>query len=92
MTSEGRVDLDLLESLLSSKTRVVAFNHVSNALGTINPVRDIVRLVRDRTSAIIVCDGAQGVPHLRVGLRPARVSISTLSAATRCAGRWELAG
>ena len=66
MTADGRLDLDCLAGLLSKKTKVVAFNHVSNALGTINPVREIVRLVRDRTDALIVCDGAQGVPHLRV--------------------------
>jgi len=66
MTSDGRLDLDCLASLLSRKTRVVAFNHVSNALGTINPVKEIVSLVREKTDALIVCDGAQGVPHLRV--------------------------
>ena len=66
LTSDGRLDLDCLASLLSRKTRVVAFNHVSNALGTINPVKEIVSLVREKTDALIVCDGAQGVPHLRV--------------------------
>jgi cysteine desulfurase/selenocysteine lyase len=70
LTSDGRLDLDCFESLLSARTRVVAFNHVSNALGTINPVREITALVRRRAgrNAIIVCDGAQSVPHLRVAL------------------------
>jgi cysteine desulfurase/selenocysteine lyase len=45
LTSDGRLDLDCFESLLSSRTKVVAINHVSNALGTINPVADIVRIV-----------------------------------------------
>lgn len=66
ITADGRLDLDCLSKLLSPKTKVVAFNHVSNALGTINPVKDIVALVRERSDALIVCDGAQGVPHLRV--------------------------
>lgn len=66
LTSDGRIDLDSLRSRLSSRTRVVAFNHVSNAIGTINPVAEIVRLVRELTDAIIVCDGAQAVPHLKV--------------------------
>ncbi len=66
MTGDGRIDLDLLASLLTRKTKVVAFNHVSNALGTVNPVREIVSLVHDKTDAVIVCDGAQGVPHLQV--------------------------
>jgi cysteine desulfurase/selenocysteine lyase len=70
LTSDGRLDLHCLESLLSRWTRVIAFNHVSNALGTINPVAEIVRLVRESTAceAIIVCDGAQSAPHLRVAL------------------------
>lgn len=70
ITSDGRLDLDRLSSLLTPRTRVVAFNHVSNALGTINPVADIARLVREGAArdAIIVCDGAQSAPHLRVAL------------------------
>jgi cysteine desulfurase/selenocysteine lyase len=70
LTSDGRLDLDCLASLLSSRTRVVAFNHVSNALGTINPVSEIARLVRQRVArdTIIVCDGAQSAPHLPVDL------------------------
>lgn len=67
LTSDGRLDLDHFRSLLSAKTRVVAINHVSNALGTINPVAELVGMVRQNSSAIVVCDGAQGVPHLRVG-------------------------
>ena len=66
LTSDGRLDLDCLSGLINGKTRAVCFNHVSNALGTINPVHEIVRLVRERSSAVIVCDGAQGTPHLRV--------------------------
>ena len=68
LTSDGRVDLDHLASLLSPKTRVVCFPHVSNALGTINPVEQIAALARERSAgrALVVCDGAQGVPHLPV--------------------------
>lgn len=66
LTADGRLDLDSFESLLSARTRIVAFNHVSNALGTINPVADIVRMVHANTGAIIVCDGAQSAPHFRV--------------------------
>src|SRR5438105_8855847 len=66
LTAEGRLDLDCFDSLLNKRTRVVAFNQVSNALGTINPVSEIVKAVRSRTNAIIVCDGAQSAPHLPV--------------------------
>ena len=66
LTSDGRMDLDCLKSILSPRTKIVAFNHVSNALGTINPVREIVRIVREGSDAILVCDGAQSAPHLPV--------------------------
>ncbi|MDP9176206.1 MAG: SufS family cysteine desulfurase [Gemmatimonadota bacterium] len=66
LTSDGRIDLDRLRSLLTHRTRVVAFSHVSNALGTVNPVREIVEMVRRQTDALIVVDGAQSAPHLRV--------------------------
>jgi cysteine desulfurase/selenocysteine lyase len=69
LTPQGEIDLDRLRKLLGAKTKVVAFSHVSNALGTINPVREIVGLVRDRApAAVIACDGAQSVPHMRVQL------------------------
>lgn len=67
ITADGRIDLDQLQATLGPKTRVVAFSHVSNALGTINPVADILALVKERAPhAITVCDGAQSAPHLRV--------------------------
>ena len=66
LTPAGEMDLDCLASLLGARTRVVAFNHVSNALGTINPVQQIAALVRERCGAIIVCDGAQSAPHFPV--------------------------
>ena len=67
LTADGRLDLDCLSGLITAKTKIVAINHVSNALGTINPVEEIVRIARNRSDAVVVCDGAQGVPHLRVG-------------------------
>ncbi len=66
LTPDGKIDLDFLSELLNERTRIVAFNHVSNAIGTINPVDEIVRLVREKTDAIVVCDGAQSAPHFPV--------------------------
>jgi cysteine desulfurase / selenocysteine lyase len=66
LTDTGELDLDCLTSLLTTRTRIVAFSHVSNALGTINPVREIAALVRKRCDAIVVCDGAQSAPHIPV--------------------------
>ncbi len=64
LTDDGRIDLDQLTDLLGPRTKIVALSHVSNALGTINPVREIGRRVRERTAAVYVLDGAQGAPHL----------------------------
>src|SRR5665647_203741 len=84
ITREGRLDLDCFAGLLSPKTKIVAFGHVSNALGTINPVKQLVAMVRERTDAIIVCDGAQGVPHLRVGFDDLGVDFYAFSGHKMC--------
>jgi len=61
----GEVDLEAFEKLLSPRTRMVAVTHVSNALGTINPVKRMVEMAHRRGAPVLV-DGAQAVPHLRV--------------------------
>jgi len=65
VTEHGLIDLDDMRAQVTPKTKLIAFNHVSNALGTINPVADIVALAK-AVGAITVCDGAQAVPHLPV--------------------------
>lgn len=65
-TADQRLDLDQLRGMLGARTKVVAFAHVSNAVGTIHPVREIAALVREHSPALVVCDGAQGAPHLAV--------------------------
>jgi cysteine desulfurase/selenocysteine lyase len=51
--------------LITSKTKLVAFTHISNTLGTINPVKEIIRTIRKLSRATILVDGAQAVPHLQ---------------------------
>jgi cysteine desulfurase / selenocysteine lyase len=65
LTPDGRIDLAHLATLLDERVKVLSFPHVSNALGTINPVAELVRMARS-VGAITVCDGAQAVPHLAV--------------------------
>ena len=65
---QGRLRLDQLEELLSDRTRLVALNHISNALGTINPVADVVEMAK-RVGARVLVDGAQGAPHLPVDVQ-----------------------
>ncbi len=85
LTADGRIDLGALGGMLGTRTRVVAFPHVSNALGTVNPVREIVRMVRDRAPhALIVCDGAQGAPHLPVDFDSLGVDFYAFSGHKMC--------
>ena len=65
--ADGMLDLAALDRLLTARTRVVAFTHVSNVLGTVTPVVDIVRRARS-VNAITVVDGAQAAPHMRVDM------------------------
>jgi cysteine desulfurase/selenocysteine lyase len=68
VTDDGLLDLDDFEKLLSSRTKVVAVAHVSNVLGTINPVAEIAARAHE-VGAIVVCDGAQAVPHIPVDVQ-----------------------
>jgi cysteine desulfurase/selenocysteine lyase len=64
----GELLLDEYEKLLTPRTRLVSLVHVSNALGTINPLQPIIRLAR-RQGVPVLVDGAQAVPHLKVDVR-----------------------
>ncbi len=64
----GEVDLAAFERLLSSRTRIVSVAHVSNALGTVNPVRRMSELAH-AAGAVILVDGAQAAPHLAIDVR-----------------------
>jgi cysteine desulfurase / selenocysteine lyase len=68
LTADGRIDVEHFGSLINPRTKVVAFGHVSNALGTINPVAELVAIVRGASDAIVVVDGAQAAPHLPLAL------------------------
>jgi cysteine desulfurase/selenocysteine lyase len=83
LTSDHRVDLDALRTLVGPRTKVLAFSHVSNALGTVNPVDQIAAIGR-AVGALIVCDGAQGAPHLRVGFDTLDVDFYAFSGHKMC--------
>lgn len=68
MTDEGRIDLDHLKSLIDSRTRLVAFTHASNVLGTINPAKEITDICHER-GALTIIDGTQAVPHMPVNVK-----------------------
>ncbi|MCL5272854.1 MAG: cysteine desulfurase, partial [Gammaproteobacteria bacterium] len=64
---DGSIDLDVYQQLFSARTRLVAVSHVSNAMGTINPVREMILTAKEHEVPVLV-DGAQAVPHLPVDL------------------------
>ena len=68
MDEQGRLMLNGLPELLTDRTRMVAVSHISNALGTVNPVREIADLAK-RVGALVLVDGAQAVPHRRVDVQ-----------------------
>lgn len=68
MTDQGELDLSTFDDLLTSKTKVMAIGHVSNALGTINPVKDMIVKAHAKNIPVLV-DGAQAVPHMAVDVQ-----------------------
>jgi cysteine desulfurase/selenocysteine lyase len=78
VTDEGRLDLSSLEGLLSERTKVFAFTHVSNVLGTINPVRELVDAAR-AVGAVTVLDACQSAPHLALDVADLGVDFAAFS-------------
>lgn len=68
VTEVGELDLDAYQKLLSGKTKVVAVNHASNSLGTINPVKEIIALAH-QVGAVVLVDGAQASAHLQIDVQ-----------------------
>jgi SufS family cysteine desulfurase len=68
VTQSGELDMEDFDRLLNERTRIVAIGHVSNALGTVNPIEDIISRAHS-TGAIVVVDGAQAVAHMPVDVQ-----------------------
>ena len=69
MDENGILQLDFLDENLSEKTKIVSLNQVSNALGVINPIEEIIAKTRANSNAMIVIDGAQSVPHFKIDVQ-----------------------
>lgn len=68
INEEGIIPESEIKEKISNKTRLVAITHVSNVLGTINPVKDIIKVAHDN-GAVVVVDGSQSVPHMKVNVK-----------------------
>ncbi|MBV6452152.1 MAG: Cysteine desulfurase SufS [Anaerolineales bacterium] len=83
VTENGLLDLDAYKTLLSRTPKLVAFTHMSNVLGTINPAADIIRMAHE-VGAITLVDGAQSVPHLKVDMQALDADFYAFSAHKMC--------
>jgi len=83
MHQDGMLKLEELDGLLSDKTRMVFVNHVSNALGSINPIKTIIQKAHD-VGAKVLIDGAQAAPHIQADVQELDVDFYTVSAHKMC--------
>jgi cysteine desulfurase/selenocysteine lyase len=65
---KGEIDLEMLERMISEKTKIITVTHISNVLGTILPVKEIVKLAHSRSVPVII-DGAQAIPHMGIDVQ-----------------------
>ena len=83
MTDNGTLDMHAYKELLNKKTKLVFVNHVSNALGTINPIEEIINKAHKVGAAVLV-DGAQACGHIKPNLKKLNVDFYTVSAHKLC--------
>ncbi len=79
MTASGEWDIDYAQKELGSKAKIVAFNYVSNALGTINPIHELIALAKN-AGAYVVVDGAQAVGHFDINVQALKFDFFLFSA------------
>lgn len=78
MTEQGELDMEAYKSLLNPKTKIVAVNYVSNALGTINPVKKIIDLAHEQNIPVLI-DAAQAVQHIKIDVQELDVDFLVFS-------------
>ena len=83
MNEEGELLMDAYDTLLSDKTKLVFCNHVSNALGTVNPIKKIIDAAH-KVGAAVLIDGAQAAPHIKADVQALDVDFYTVSAHKLC--------
>lgn len=83
VTENGLLDLETYKTLLSRTPKLVAFTHMSNVLGTINPAAEIIRLAHE-AGAVTLVDGAQSVPHFKVDVQQLDADFYAFSAHKMC--------
>lgn len=83
MDQNGMLQMDKFDSILSEKTKLVFVNHVSNALGTVNPIKEIIRKAHNEGAAVLI-DGAQAAPHIKADVQELDADFYTVSGHKMC--------
>jgi len=78
VNDRGELIMEEYQKLLSPKTRIVSVNHVSNALGTVNPIKEITRLAHEAGAKVLI-DGAQSTPHMKIDVQDIDCDFYTFS-------------
>ncbi len=78
LTETGELDLDALEKLITDKTKILALTHISNVLGTVNPLKEIIALAHNHNVPVVV-DGSQATPHTKIDLQDLKADFYVFS-------------
>ena len=83
INEEGEMIMSEFDKLLTDKTKIVSINHISNALGTINPIREVITKAHAKGIPVLI-DGAQAIPHLKIDVQELDVDFYTFSGHKMC--------
>ncbi|MEC1595778.1 cysteine desulfurase SufS [Bacillus spizizenii] len=83
LQEDGTISLENVRKTVTSNTKIVAVSHVSNVLGTINPIKDMAKIAHDN-GAVIVVDGAQSTPHMKIDVQDLDCDFFALSSHKMC--------
>ncbi|MFS0664769.1 cysteine desulfurase SufS [Bacillus mojavensis] len=83
LQEDGTISLDDVRATVTSNTKIVAVSHVSNVLGTVNPIKEMARIAHDN-GAVIVVDGAQSAPHMKIDVQDLDCDFFALSSHKMC--------
>lgn len=83
LQEDGTISLDNVRATVTSNTKIVAVSHVSNVLGTVNPIKEMAKIAHDN-GAVIVVDGAQSAPHMKIDVQDLDCDFFALSSHKMC--------
>jgi cysteine desulfurase/selenocysteine lyase len=79
INDKGELNLNQLSSLINERTKIVSLTHISNALGTINDIEKISKIIKEKSNALFIVDGAQSAPHMKIDVKKLGCDFFTFS-------------